>query len=70
MKSKKGQENYRLVSLTYIPVMVIEQILQESISKHLKDKEGTANCQHKLNKGKFCPSNLGTFYNDMAGLFG
>lgn len=40
MKSKKGQENYRLVGLMYIPVKVIEQILQESVSKHLKDKGG------------------------------
>ncbi|KAM9603766.1 uncharacterized protein ACIBXB_002915 [Morphnus guianensis] len=31
---------------------VMEQILQESISKHLKDKKGTVNCQHELNKGQ------------------
>lgn len=65
LKSKKeGQGNYRLVSLMYVPVKVMDQILLEATSKHLKDKKGIGNCQHELNKGKLCLHNLNAFYNE------
>jgi len=35
---KKDVGNYRLVSLTSVAVKVMEQILSETIMKHMKDK--------------------------------
>lgn len=39
MKGEKGDlGTYRLASLTSIPVKVMEQILSETIIKHMKDE--------------------------------
>lgn len=50
--------NYKIVSLTTVSEMVIEQILLEAISKNTKNKKVTGNSQHGFIKGKLCLTNL------------
>lgn len=38
---KEDPRNYRLVSLTSIPAKVIEHVILEMISRHIKDKKVT-----------------------------
>ncbi|KAK4823872.1 hypothetical protein QYF61_007628 [Mycteria americana] len=59
---KEGQRkedlgNYRPISLTSVPGNVIEEILLETISKHMKDK-----------KGKSCLTNYVAIYNEVTSL--
>lgn len=63
-KSKEDTENCRLISLTTAP----EEILLETISKHIKDKKVTGHSQHVFIKGKLCLTNLTVFCDEMTGL--
>ncbi|GAB0177176.1 mitochondrial enolase superfamily member 1 [Grus japonensis] len=68
-KGKKDHPwNYRPASFTLIPVKVMEQLILEIISKHIKEKKVIRNCQHRFTKGKSCLSNLITFCDDMTSL--
>ncbi|KAK4822924.1 hypothetical protein QYF61_023424 [Mycteria americana] len=53
---KKGRKedtgNYRPVSLTLIPGKVIEQLILETISRHMKDKEVIRSGTSLVGKGK------------------
>lgn len=47
----------RLVSLTSIPGMAVEQIVLETMSKQMKVKEGIRRSQHQLwRENNFCPT--------------
>ncbi|KAK4825973.1 hypothetical protein QYF61_003542 [Mycteria americana] len=54
--SKKGKKeepgSYRLVSLTSIPGNVMEQLILDTISRHMKDKKVTGSSQHGFTKGR------------------
>lgn len=51
--------NYRLaVSLTLIPGKVMEQLILESISRHMKDKKISSSHQPEFSKGRLCLSHL------------
>ncbi|GAB0180733.1 mitochondrial enolase superfamily member 1 [Grus japonensis] len=67
---KKGKEkdpgNYRPVNIPSFPGKVMEQIILENISKHMKDKKVTGNSQHGFTKGKSCLANLIVIYNEMT----
>ncbi|GAB0184021.1 mitochondrial enolase superfamily member 1 [Grus japonensis] len=68
-KDKKEEPgNYRLVSLTLIPGKVMEQLIMETISRHMKDKKLLRSSQHGFTKGKSCLTNLITFYNELMHL--
>ncbi|KAK4829071.1 hypothetical protein QYF61_002015 [Mycteria americana] len=69
---KKGKKedpgNYRPVSLTLIPGKLMEQLILEIISRHIKEQKIIRSSQHGFSKGMSCLTNLITFYDEMTGL--
>ena len=68
-KSKReGWGNYRLVSFTSVSRKLTKKILQESTSKHTKEKKLIRSSQHGFAKDKSSLTNLRAFYNDVTTL--
>lgn len=65
---KEEPRTYRFVGLTSIPGKVTEQLILETISRHMNNKKFFRSSQHGFTKGKSCLTNLINFYNEMTGL--
>lgn len=59
---------YSPVSLTSVPGQVMEQLIMETFSRHLKDKKVIWNSQHGIMKRQSYLTNMIALYNDLTGL--
>ena len=50
-----------------VPGKMVEQILLEAMSRHMKERKMTGNSQHGLTKGKSCLTSPIVFFDEVTG---
>ena len=65
---KEQPGNCRLVSLSLVPGKVMEHLILETISRHVKDKKVIRSNQHGFTKEQSCLTNLINFCDEMTSL--
>ncbi|CAM5146926.1 unnamed protein product [Eretmochelys imbricata] len=56
-----------MVSLSSVHGKIMEQVVKETILKHLEERKVIRNSQHGFTKGKTCLTNLIAFYDEIIG---
>lgn len=64
---KENLGNCMSVNLTTIPRNMMDQLILETISKYIKDRNVTGSSQHGFMKGKPCLINLIVFSDELIG---
>jgi len=63
---KEGPGNYRPVSMTLVLGKIMERLIRSVLTRHVKDNEGIRPSQHGFMKGRYCLTNLISFYDQVA----
>ena len=63
---KEDQSNYKLVSPTFVPRKIMEQILLKETLRHMRHEQVIQDSQHSFTGSRLCLPNLETFWDGLT----